>query len=546
MVRLSFLLTAAFATLAAASAPLSRGTVSLDLDLRGAVCLALQKSGKKPAYIKLHVNTIAIDTDVGSSQPNDYKIPFLIFRYVDIANYTNIPDLYDYHENYPLEVPPQVEDGRFVLEFAPGHQETDPQRMVSEYLTWGDGVLEIKYEVPESGVYCVYIAPPRDAGLVELVVPVLYRSLSGYLPFTEYVVYSQLKYGVLIGAALFGYLVHSILKHRVGDDFKNLNNISIISKAVLFLGLAPQVVIMGINTLIFGFQNNFIPSAYHFWLFDCFKIALEWANSMFEIFRQFLILVFAMGYGVIYYHRGGSSNYRKFPSRLSTRALTLLVANGVTFSVYEVLNYFMDNYSHVMFDPSFDNLLLQISPHLHSGIIYLFYTVLEFLNQLFPLVWFVYTLVSYFKTKKVIAKFPPISLNHANSTEQNNKIITAYARSIIVIFVFPVVVGLLMMSVVISRYMKASEIDTFPDYEDDTPYRYSLWEIRQLETTAFDPWVLLPMIWVSFFSAYGVIVGLYAIWIKDNNGLIVDEGDGYEAAVGYEEPNFEVDDSDQE
>lgn len=546
MVRLSVLLMGAFSALATASVPLSRGLVALDLDLRGAVCLAIQKSANKQAYIKLHVKTIAIDTDKGSSQPNDYKIPFLIFRYVDIVNYTNIPDLYDYHENYPLPETPEVEDGHFVLNFAPGHSSTDPLRMVSEYLTWGDGTQEIKYDVPESGVYCVYIAPPRDAGLVDLIVPVLYRSLSGYLPFTEYVFYSQMKYGILIGAALFIYLLHSILKHRVGTDFKNLNNISIISKAVLFLVLAPQVAILGINCLLFGFQNSFISSAYHFWIFDSLKIALEWTNSVFGIFQQFLILVFAMGYGVIYYHRGGSSNYRKFPSRLSTRALTLLGANVAIFSIYETLNYLLDNYSHVMFDPTFDKLLQQISPRLHSGIIYLFYTVLEFLNQLFPLFWFVYTLVSYFKTKKVIAKFPPISLNSANSTEQNNKIITAYGRSILVIFVLPLLIGILTFSVVVSRYMKNTNIDAFPDFEGDSPYAYSVWEIKGLETTAFEPMVLLPMIWVGFLSNYGIIIGLYAIWIKDNNGLIVDDGDGYENPVAYEEPNFEIEDSEGE
>lgn len=520
-------------------------TIILNSKTFGASCSPIKytPNSKLQASISLEIEEAAV---AKKDSKKDLKIPVLIFRYTDILNFTSIPPVDEYFYDYEyfygsapakekeafLKDLVNFDQNKFILNLEKGNK-LHKDRIFNDYITPDPkDTKHSKATLPiyESGVYCVYIAPPTNIDIKELTIPLNYQNSYGYLPYTEYLIYTQYKYIIAIGLVLAGYLFNYILNVRVGKDFKNLNSISIISKAVIFYLLVPIVLIFIATWFVCFIQNRYVPSGRHAGIFKLLKMTLTWAEYNYLILLRFFLLLFAMGYGVIYYHNNGHKNYRELPARSMNKAVSLLIINVGMFSVREFLDYFGESIQSAMYGAVFSGDVAHINPHLNLSFIFIIHQVLNIGCEVFPFIWFVITLVHYFKTKKTIAKFPPLSTDSDESINANERVLKSFRQSILIIFVLPIVLGFI-LGFIIAYHMinsHAYDFDGF-DFNGRESIALLVLEIKALEILTFDKFTILPAVWISILNVYLIIILLYVIWIRNNNGLAMDDGNG-----GYE------------
>lgn len=504
----------------------------------GASCSPIKytPNSKMQASIELHIDQL---DSKDRSTLKDLKIPVLIFRYADILNFTSIRPIEDYFYDYSYyfsegslddqkEFYKDVVDfkqNKFKLDMSNGYK-LNKDRIYNDYLTIDSkDEKHIKAVLPvyESGIYCAYVAPPVDSGIKKLSIPVNYKNSYGYLPYIQYAIYTQYKYIVTIGLLLTAYLFHYILKFKVGKDFKNMNSISIISKAVIFYLLIP-IVFLSIGDWFIDFiQNNYISSGSHATIFKFLKMTITWMDYNFSIMLRFFILLFAMGYGVIYYHNNANQNYREMPARLINKAIVLFVVNVCLFSVRECLDYFGDSIVSAMYGDTFSNGMQKINPHFDPSAIFIVHQIINFACEVFPLIWFVLSLVHYFKTKKTIAKFPPISATAEGSVDANSRIIKSFRQSILILFVLPVFLAFVFGTFVAYHIIHSNEYSLdIPNTTGREDIAQLVLSMRMLEILTFDNSAILPAVWVSVLNVYLTIVLIYAIWIRNDNELVME------------------------
>lgn len=525
---------ASFVLLVQLAVAANSGTV-LDLKNYGAVCgyVKYNAKSKKEAAVSLYIKDIA-GTD--ESKFDDLKIPTLIFRYLHIANFSNIPPIqnfhYEYRARFDKDAPIMpIADNKFELKLDKEYTSIDEQKLYNDYVTPenSDGSdskhVDVIFPVKEDGIYCVYIVPPTDIGLTDIQIPVKFSNSYGYLPYLRYVIYSQLKYGIIIALGLAVLLFHAILKYRVGDDFKNLNNISLISKAVIFYVLIPRIMLWIFTSISEGLSNRFSPSDSPSRMLSLINLVDQWAIQTLDIFECYCLLLFAMGYGVMYYQKGSSRNYRKFPTKLSKLTSRLFFGHLLVVTISLIYNEITSSFDVVAGDASGTELVDNSSPKTVS-------LVLTGISGAFGLVWFALTFVFYFKTKKTIASFAPVTTNATEDAAiANSKIINSFRRSILIIFLIPLILGVAMF--VVAGYRLSGSIDKlgFTPGEARVPNSYVFFETQ--EWTYSNSYLLLLMFWAASGSELLTILGVYLIWIKDNNGLAAEEKD-YDGIADFE------------
>lgn len=526
---------ASFVLLVQLAVAANPGTV-LDLKNHGAVCgyVKYNAKSKKEAAVSLYIKNIA-GTD--ESKFDDLKIPTFIFRYLHIANFSNIPPIQkfdnEYRARFDKDAPKMpIADNKFELKLENGYTSIDEQKLYNDYVTPenSDGSdskhVDVIFPVKEDGFYCVYIVPPTDIGLTNIQIPVKFSNSYGYLPYLRYVIYSQLKYGIIIALGLAALLFHAILKYRVGDDFKNLNNISLISKAVIFYVLIPRIMLWIFTSISEGLTNLFSPSDSPSRMLSLINLVDRWAIQALNIFESYCLLLFAMGYGVMYYQKGSSRNYRKFPTKLSKLASRLFFGHLLVGTISLIYNEIAASFDVVAGgDASGAELVDNTSPKTVS-------LVLTGISGAFAFVWFALTFVFYFKTKKTIASFAPVTTNAAEDAAiANSKIIHSFRRSILIIFLIPLILGVAM--VIITGYRLSDSFDKlgFTPGVERVPNSYMFFETE--EWLYSNSCMLLLMFWAASGSELLTILGIYLIWIKDNNGLAADEKD-YDGIADFE------------
>ncbi|EMG46238.1 hypothetical protein G210_3510, partial [Candida maltosa Xu316] len=295
------------------------------------------------------------------------------------------------------------------------------------------------------------------------------------------------------------------MKFRVGDDFKNLDSVSVISKGVIFLVLIPFIVVHTYHWVMLSLQNNFINSSSGNALFSLASFVAEFLSAAYNIYFSCLSLLFSMGYGVIYYHNGKSRHYRIFSKSTFTKISWFFVVNLVVLYIFmSSLNQPSTKYPFMSW---FDNSSQSDSDVSISSVVF---TVLV---TLFSNIWLALTAVSYFETKKAIAKSPPFQ-------KSSHRIVLAFKKSIYIILVSSIVV---IFGNYISEYKRSQKmtqvslpkepIGRSKDYE-------SVVALLRMENSLQD--LLSPILitnWVCFFVP---VVFIFFIWVKDNNGLIID------------------------
>ncbi|KAK6205168.1 uncharacterized protein RJT21DRAFT_13659 [Scheffersomyces amazonensis] len=475
-----------------------------DYDINGASCGLVKKiSGSKdPAFIHAYVDNL-YTTD--ESLIPTLKFPIIIFKYTDIANFTNLPTFTKYDSLYKEDKAELYKDlvdfetNKFKLDLAKDAQFNEAD-IYNDYITLDNKDdsehIDVIFPVERSGFYCVYIAPPTDQSLTSVTIPVTFKNSYGNLGFTYYLENTQRIYVIIIACVFFGYLLNYILQFKVDDDFKNLNSVSLISRVLVFFVVLPYI-FLNIYLWFIFFLLNRISESYLLNVLANFGIAL---GSTFQVVLNYFTLLFAMGYGVIYYHNGNSKNYRMMPQKSLSHASYLLIANLVLLIAFIFLdinavkaNPFVNNRTDVE----------------NSKFVTRAHSALGFILSIISFLWLILSIVNYFKTKKIISKFP---------TGTNDKLITAFRRSILVIFVLPVFIFFLSVGVLIYKLLHNIKLPT----QGVSDLEMEVFQIKIMETSLLESSGLLFVIWsekLTFFLTIGL---MYAIWVKDNTGVIYD------------------------
>lgn len=503
----------------------------------GASCSPIKytPNSKMQASIELHIEQLESDD---RSTLKDLKIPVLIFRYNDILNFTSIPlvESYFYEYSYVLNdgtLEEQKEFFKDVVDFKQSKFKLNlnkdyklhKDRIYNDYLTIDskdEKHMKAVLPVYESGIYCAYVAPPVNSGIKKLWIPIDYQNSYGYLPYIQYTLYTQYKYIIGIGLLLAAYLFHYIIKFKVGKDFKNMNSISIISKAVIFYLLIPIILLTFGDWFIAFIQNNYISSGSRAVIFRFMKVTMTWIDYNFAIIFRFLILLFAMGYGVIYYHNDTNQNYREMPGRLINKAVILLVTNICLFSMGEILEYFGGGTQTPMYGDAGSNGMQPINPYSNFTAVFIIRLLINLACQIFPLIWFVLSLVHYFKTKKTIAKFPPVSPASEGSIDANERIVKSFRQSILILFVLPVFLMSIFVAFMVYHIVHSNEysLDIPTTGREDIIDLALLMKVLEIQT--FDKSTILPALWSAVLNVYLTIILLYAIWVRNDNELVME------------------------
>ncbi|RCK66977.1 hypothetical protein Cantr_02596 [Candida viswanathii] len=457
----------------------------------GAICSSVQQH-KGKGHIKVH----------GHNLPQDVKVPTFVFHYPDLLNFTNVPRVESYYKEYPDNLPKDLFSGDKFNIVPEERSDFNDAKVFNGYV---DSTRDAEFIVPQTGIYCVYIGKVDDA---KATIPVVFKNSYGNLDYPSYLIYSQLKYVIIAAIGLFVYLFNYILRFKVGEDFKNLDSISVISKAVIFLVLTPYILVYIYYWFSLFLRNNFINSSQDSMLVSLASFVSEFLVQAYGAYTHGLLLLFSMGYGVIYYHNGNSHHYRLFPRKTFGKVVAFLVVYLVVLYAYFLLiNHPSEQYPYLS---GFGNLgSLDESSSSWSS-------VLASLVGLFSLILFILTMYNYFQTKKTIAKFPP----SANDPDSTQRVVDAFRKSILIFMVLPIVVGII-GGVIGAVNMVRGLVDTIPDQPPNRLDDYeSVLNFIALEST-FGSLVqpVLVSQWIYFFTA---VVAIFFIWIKDNNGLIID------------------------
>lgn len=486
----------------------------LNLKETGALCLGIVGSEAKPGKISLYIDSVTTSDDEAM---HDLSFPLLIFRYKDIKDYPSLPIVKEYYERYNIDRNALYEN---LVDFDKKQFNLGADPVLPVYNSYvmfdqQDGQdlehVDVNFPVTSPGIYCVYVAPPTDKGIKSFEIPINYAHSHGKMPYESYITSTQYKYVLLVALALTAYLFNYILKFKVGKDFKNLGSISILSKGIIFFVLLPYCALMFFRILISVAENNTNLDG---WL--CFWGHIDsWMSLLFMYLWNFYILIFCMGYGVVYYHTENSRNFRVMPAGQLYKAIGLLIFSLVVSTLVTLaLTRKPDNggpnlpipyvASNTMVAGSSEVTLLGPT------------AIVLILNGLLTPVWFVALLRYYFKTKKLIAEFPPASGSGDSSADLNVRIVLSFRKSIFVIFVLPIVVGMA-IGVLLTLYAMKSIGDGFggSEREEDAV----LYELMELMLFSLQSLVIL---WCTTFMFFAQIAGLFLIWIKDNNGLVVD------------------------
>lgn len=508
----------------------------LDLVHKGAQCYYLDKYGSRNASVTLEITDLTYtDDDV----PADYAVPFLIFKYTDFEH-AYIPSAETYVRMYvdnKAGLYDQIIDpktNRFKLAFKADAPTPPLDAFDTDALALEEAHV---FNAPSLGFYCVYIAPPAADNLQDLTVSLLFKNSHGSLPFFDYITYQNRKVAILIGTAIFAYLLHYIIKFKVSSDYRDFDSISIISKSVILYVLFP-VVVMNVVQCFTAFLENHISSESPFNMFFQF---LNWGNvwlstvldSMFSLF----VLLFSMGYGVMY---DNIANLRLPLPPTQWRIAKILFCSSIAVRTLMVIVLMASPYENVFVI----NDIAPLNPLNMSGSYpseappkSLPYFVGA--SALIQLAWFVTTMFHYMRTRKVLAHFAPVSDSPSSDTlEKNERIIKAFRRSIMVIFVLPAFIGCLAVFVLVWMLVNNKTLQ-IPISAPTDSMRQSVAQVLYSETF-LSSGVAAINIWSTWLYIFVGVALIFGIWIKDNNGLLVNEQLSSTAAYS-DESRFAVD-----
>ena len=500
----------------------------MDANSLGVSCLSILTEPEASRQGRIKVSLDGLEFYDGG-KPDDLKVPVLLFRYEDILNFTTLPSYEEYDkgytsnysssklnwESYFLKDTVECEENKFILNLYDGYNEIDEKRIYNGFLDASkeNGNNEAVLPVKKSGMYCVYIAPPIDKNIKIMSAPVHFRYSRLYSSNMWYSHYCQTKYIIGVGLLLAAFLIKDTLKFTK-DKQLSITNMPIISKAVIFYVLVPLLSFISLEWLSIFIETHCNLTSRKICFFEYFRLTNEWIQRNWKILLRFYVLLFTMGYGVIYYHRGASRTFSKMPKRTKNVAWSLFITNIILSNA----NKAYDKYD----------------TYLMTYPIGFICTLCSFGSFIFPFVWYFVSFIYYFKTKNIIKKLPPTS-TVTEGIDANTRIMKAFKQSSLVIFISPTISGLAWFSsyarVAIKTFFSMmNEISSELDVSDEELSRELLIKLVKLShyimrftqdtmMSSFDEWP-------GAMKIYLTIALLYVIWIRNNNALVVEDEKG--------------------
>lgn len=467
-----------------------------------AVCVPVKydRDSNSKVYIELGLE----------SGPKDKEYTTLILHLTDIANFTNVPLVEQFQQQKLHDY--LIKDGKFDLELSPDRNSINEDELYNGPISSKN---KIHFDVKKSGFYCVYVDTNQDN---DVAIPIIYRNSYGYLNYFEYLLYTRLMYAAAITFGLIVTLLFLLLK-RVGNDFRNLNGLSLIPRATIFYVLAPYCGIFSLEFVADAILNH---TAYRRGLIIVVPVVISWLEECLGIIIAYFVLLFSMGYGVLY-ALTSTGTLRELPKRSKFIANCYLFIHLFQAGVKTLLNFHSNSVAYSGF--TYGD--FQYLGH-YKKMLYYF----EASSTIILFVWLFLCLASSRQTKKVLDKFPPYPTTTDDSSVKNAEIKDAYVKTIAIIIIGPVMFGFLNLMFVIGyMYPKMRRLS---NVKSDLEYILVVYDM-EIENTP----MLNKMIWNDFASFVTIICLIYYIWIKDNRELVI-ENDTEE-----QDGRFDIDSGDE-
>lgn len=465
------------------------------------ICVPVKYSGGN-AFVKLELEHYRL----AKGDEDNVKIPTMIIHLTDLLDTKKIPLMSEYNK--------LSSEKKFELTNGEKFNLQDRDHFYNGFLSLNGDKTGLKFDVDESGYYCVYIAPPDS--VKEVNYSVVSKNSYGYMMFSSYL---QYKFGWLTGIILIAtnwYLFQHLMK-TTGSEYQNLNGLSVISKFLVFYIISPYtLILLGENVL--GLVMNNVAKKGFFLSFLAFGYQV--VEIAFQIYVQYLLLMFCMGYGVIYYHRQ-TKFFRQMPASRSKFATALLFIGVVLFFLIIVTSLFSGKTPSVLYGSVSED---------QTGTPNVFDMALNAAAGLVFFVSYVSSVILGIKTIKVIKEYPPYDANVEDYIEKNDQLRKSFRRSLLVIFVLPIYA-----SVVSTAFMIFTAGKSYlEDLKDVNPALIGYYMSDfMIENTSF----LYYLVINNFVLGLVILVSLYFIWIKGNHGVAVSKEEETGDYTDFREPD---------
>lgn len=496
--------------------------VAADVTLRGIEHLSFyRKTTYAPVfigpssegYIDVSIKAIEVNETLSSPQHLEkYQIPILIVPQEDVLRFkSNLGYMYFEGIEEDGDDSPHIIETYFDMEKNRIKDEVDgePLDPIKYYNSQFTIASPVHFPVTDSKIYYIFICPFHSQGIRSLDVEVVFKNSYGYLPFPSYVVFQESKLALVIGLIEVTMIYFAIFKYKTTPGLFSTANLSLVSKVTVFYVFIPFFIVSLIETTAMGLRNRAGPTHYG-GIYVALKVVIRLFRTVLYIFADYLILLFAMGYGVVYSKRGTSGNHKVFPSRLQSTAKFLLIMNICVFLLYELseLCLFSD------FAADIPEGFVKFHSNINTDFLYTLNEVSQFLLGSFPVVWFAY--VGYYITETNVA------LN-----QLSNEVRGIGRKFNLTVFLTLTIEIISVLFLLIYTVFHSSNRSTNRYTHDWREYRRK--QIQEEESLLFNYKNEQTIFWLQDANIQLLILVFYFFWIRDNSGLVAKKPfDGYE------------------
>lgn len=478
------LLVVLLALLSGISADVSlRGIEFLDHVSTASTCGPVYVEPGTEAFIEVSIEAISVEKNI--KDPDQLKIPTLVVRHNDLMRFKSELTWSEYNPNLLFEV---YEDGDSdIFDKSKNKFKVDVEGKSLESLAYFNGALTkskpVKFPVPTTDVYCVFTVPHKS-DIKSVNIAVVYKNSYGYLAFPSYAFLQELKLAlvfVFIEAALIFWSIYR-------STIQSSSNLSVVSRTVIFFIFIPFFILILLETVSLGLRNVSEPKRFG-GLYFFLKAVIHFARKILYIYIDYWILLFAMGYGVIYYGKNTPGNHKIFPSRLQSFARILLSANIGVFIINELVTALL----RTDFSADIPDAFSKLNPDIGYSFIYTLHDFGKFLLGVFPVIWFGF--VFYYFNESIALVNDPLKMK--------------FKLSIILTLIIEIISVVLML---IYSYSKT----------DKSPNRMRMshkYYVAQEDKAYFDNGQQKAIFWSQDANIQILILVFLLFWIRDNSGL---------------------------
>lgn len=489
----------------------SRGIGVLNYETRGVSCAPVYRDPSRPGFACIDIKVTLLEPEAKDGNYEwlkDYTIPLLVLRQSDTFNFTDSLESHQYDYNYQDRLRGldnnkhrdlvDQDSKMFILTPVENHI-IHPHKYLNSNFTISSPK---RFAVKESGIYCVYISPPTDMGIKQLLVSVVFKNDYGFLPYWSYVLMRQEIIALFIGIVLGALMLQAMAHYKF--TVKRFNSSVVLSTIIVYI-FTPFLVFLFVEWYTSNHDNTHRPN-YQLFTYFLFHKLLEMAKGIHMVVINFCILLFSMGYGVIYINdKTAYKGYKQFPASRSNLAQWLLYSNIAVLITIEAIGYTLYNYK---FEVRMANLiLLRINP-LSNELIFLksMQSALMWCASIYGIVWYFLTVYFYFKTVNSMGILDG-KYNDPFQNPQPRIVVKAFRHSLLCILGIPIVSQFLNI-----MFSAVQTWDITPTSGDWRTRSYL--SIRKVEDQMFDQSYETFCFWTLIADVYLTMYVVYVLWLK--------------------------------